>query len=168
MLWRIFSKARLDQRFRSFTSLTPVPSWISKEPLTSAQLPILLRKLHSNFIFRSNMNVSSSDNVKIQNTLVSSGPIESSIRKKMVEEFKPTQLEIKNDSHLHSHHSAMKAIGGGSGETHFSVAIISDKFEKVSKIQRHRMVYELLKDELNKEGGIHALSIQAFTPEEAK
>lgn len=53
-----------------------------------------------------------------------------------------------------------------SQETHFRVVITSDKF--VSKMQqaRHKMVYALLKEEMAREGGIHALQLKTRTPEE--
>lgn len=53
-----------------------------------------------------------------------------------------------------------------SKETHFRLVITSDAF--VSKMQpaRHRMVYALLKEELDRAGGIHALQLTTRTPEE--
>ena len=78
--------------------------------------------------------------------------------------FAPTALEIFNDSHLHSHHKAMK--DSTSQETHFRVYITSDAFAKKMQPARHRMVYTLLKDELAAQGGIHALQLRTRTPEE--
>ena len=49
----------------------------------------------------------------------------------------------------------------------FRLAIISDKFEGVSSVKRHQMIYKLLNDELRREGGIHALSLKTATPKEA-
>lgn len=43
--------------------------------------------------------------------------------------LQPLELDISNDSAAHRHHAAMKAQGGGDGETHFSVRAVSDKFE---------------------------------------
>lgn len=43
----------------------------------------------------------------------------------------PTSLTISNDSAAHRHHAPMKAQGGGNGETHFTVQVVSDKFEGV-------------------------------------
>jgi len=57
----------------------------------------------------------------------------------------------------------MKELGA-KGETHFKVTIVSDKFDKMPLIERHRAVNECLSEEL--EGGVHALSIQAKTPEQ--
>jgi len=48
------------------------------------------------------------------------------------------------------------------GETHFNLVIVSDDFEGVSAIDRHRLVNELFKEEMAT-GGVHALSIKAKT-----
>lgn len=85
---------------------------------------------------------------------------------KITEALKPTVLEIRNDSHLHAHHKAMK--DSTSAETHFHVSVISDAFEKKRQLQRHKMIYSLMADEMAKEGGIHALQLQTRTPEEAE
>ena len=82
----------------------------------------------------------------------------------MVEAFKPSTLEIYNDSHLHSHHRAMQ--GSTSRETHFRVVLTSESFRSKPQPARHRMVYTLLKEEMEKEGGIHALQLKTRTPEE--
>ncbi|KDE04299.1 hypothetical protein MVLG_05257 [Microbotryum lychnidis-dioicae p1A1 Lamole] len=57
------------------------------------------------------------------------GPIEASIHEKLTTSLSPSHLSISNDSASHSHHSAMRSIGGGSGETHFTVEIVSERFE---------------------------------------
>jgi stress-induced morphogen len=49
-----------------------------------------------------------------------------------------------------------------------SVTIISDAFESKMQPARHRMVYALLKEEMAKEGGIHALQLKTKTPAEEK
>lgn len=91
-------------------------------------------------------------------------PMEDAMRVKITEALKPTALEIYNDSHLHSHHKAM--AGNVSKETHFRVVITSQAFKSKMQPARHRMVYALLKDEMAKEGGIHALQLRTRTPEE--
>jgi BolA protein len=58
--------------------------------------------------------------------------------------------------------------GSTSAETHFRVIITSSSFEKKMQAARHRMVYALLKEELAKEGGIHALQLRTRTPEEER
>ncbi|KAF2717160.1 bola-like protein [Polychaeton citri CBS 116435] len=94
----------------------------------------------------------------------STTPMEDKIRKKINTSLTPTQLEIHNDSHLHAHHAAMR--GSVSRETHFRVYVTSDAFKSKMQPARHRMVYDLLKDEMAAEGGIHALQLRTRTLEE--
>lgn len=56
--------------------------------------------------------------------------------------------------------------GSVSKETHFRLVIISDGFHAKSQPARHRMIYALLKEELDRPGGIHALQLRTRTPEE--
>ncbi|KAF2665147.1 bola-like protein, partial [Microthyrium microscopicum] len=83
---------------------------------------------------------------------------------KITESISPSFLEIHNDSHLHAHHKAMQ--DSTSRETHFRVYITSAAFTGKFQPARHRMVYSLLKEEMAKEGGIHALQLRTRTPEE--
>ena len=76
----------------------------------------------------------------------------------------PTYLKIHNDSALHSHHQSMKGVT--SKETHFRVVITSEKFEGKMQAARHRMVYALLKEEMAREEGIHALQLKTRTQAE--
>lgn len=80
-------------------------------------------------------------------------PIENSICKKLTGKFQPQHLEVINESSKHN-------VPKGS-ETHFKVVVISDNFEGIPLIKRHRLVNEVLKEEL--ENGVHALSIVAKT-----
>ena len=57
-------------------------------------------------------------------------------------------------------------IGVTSKETHFRLVITSDAFASKMQPARHRMIYQLLKDELAQDGGIHALQLRTMTPEE--
>ena len=65
-----------------------------------------------------------------------------------------------NDSNRHAGHMG----DDGSGESHFRVTVVSGVFTGKNRVERQRMVYDLLSDEM--EGGIHALSIKALTPDE--
>lgn len=56
--------------------------------------------------------------------------------------------------------------GVTSRETHFRVIISSDAFKGKMQPARHRLVYSLLKEEMAKEGGIHALQLRTMTLEE--
>ncbi|CAG5178790.1 uncharacterized protein ALTATR162_LOCUS8877 [Alternaria atra] len=91
-------------------------------------------------------------------------PMEDALRTKITEALKPTSLEIFNDSHKHAHHKAMQGVT--SRETHFRVFITSPAFQGKMQLARHRMINSLMKEELAKEGGIHALQLITRTPEE--
>ena len=65
---------------------------------------------------------------------------------------------------MHAHHQAMQ--GSVSKETHFRLLITSEAFKSKMQPARHRMVYALLKEELERAGGIHALQLRTKTPEE--
>jgi stress-induced morphogen len=85
---------------------------------------------------------------------------EDSITQKLRQAFAPVALEVVNDSHRHAGHAGSP----GSGESHFSIEVVSDRFAGKSRVERHRMVNEVLAEELK--GRIHALAIKALTPEE--
>ncbi|MCJ1365055.1 hypothetical protein MMC16_004174 [Acarospora aff. strigata] len=97
-------------------------------------------------------------------TTQSTKPIEDAMRAKITEVLKPSRLEIYNDSHLHAHHKAMQ--GSTSRETHFRVVITSEAFKSKMQPERHRMVYALMKEEMERPGGLHALQLRTKTPEE--
>jgi BolA protein len=73
----------------------------------------------------------------------------------------PVFLEIIDESAGHQGHGGARP----GGETHFRVEIVADAFAGRSRVERQRLVYALLKDELA--GRVHALSIAARTPAEA-
>lgn len=77
--------------------------------------------------------------------------------------FKPTHMEVEDDSPSHAGHDAMK--GSEWKETHFRVLIVSNAFKGCLPLQRHRMVYELVQEQID-HGGLHALNISCKTPEE--
>lgn len=89
-----------------------------------------------------------------QNTMEK--PVETSIRSKLTQSLAPCHLEVHNESYMH-------AVPPGS-ETHFKVVVVSEVFSGKPLIQRHRLVNDVLKEELA--GSVHALSIQAKTPEQ--
>ena len=71
----------------------------------------------------------------------------------------PSHLDIGDDSALHAGHEGARSGGG-----HYRLTIVSEQFAGKLTVMRHRMVYEALKDLMQKE--IHALSIKAATPDE--
>ena len=82
------------------------------------------------------------------------------IRERLTRELAPESLEIIDESAKHAGHA-----GAASGGGHFIVQIVADAFRDKTLIQRHRLVYDALGDIMHRE--IHALSIQAKTPDEA-
>lgn len=81
--------------------------------------------------------------------------VEETIREMLNKAFAPVTLEVENDSHRHAGH----ASSPGTGESHFRVHIVSEKFNGLSRVERHRLVNEALGNLL--EGRIHALAIKA-------
>lgn len=82
------------------------------------------------------------------------GPVEAAIRAKLEQALSPEVLELRNESGGH-------AVPPGS-ETHFRVAVVSSRFEGMSLLQRHRLIHEVLSEELA--APVHALAIRAQTP----
>ncbi len=75
----------------------------------------------------------------------------------LVEAFAPTELLVKDQSHLHTGHA-----GAQEGKGHFDVKIVSDRFSGQSRIARHRMIYDALGSFIDSD--IHALRINAVSP----
>jgi BolA protein len=71
----------------------------------------------------------------------------------------PARLELTDESALHAGHEGARSGGG-----HYRLMIVSSLFRGQPTIARHRMIYGALGPLMHKE--IHALSIQALTPEE--
>lgn len=83
------------------------------------------------------------------------------IKQKLQSALEASVLEIEDVSYQHAGHAGVK---GNANETHFNVKVVSSKFEGQNLVKRHRMVYDLLAEEL--QSGLHALSIVAKTPQE--
>lgn len=92
---------------------------------------------------------------------VTSQATQQKIEQKMKEALAAVHLEIVDESWKHAGHA-----GAASGGGHFILKVVSERFEGISLLDRNRMVFEILKEEMK--GEIHALAIQAMTPEEWK
>lgn len=86
--------------------------------------------------------------------------LQSRMREKLMLSLDPTRLDVVNKSHMHAGHGSSP----GTGESHFRVLIVSGNFAGKSRVERHRIVNELLRDELK--DGVHALAIKALAPGE--
>ncbi|RAP29022.1 BolA family transcriptional regulator [Candidatus Marinamargulisbacteria bacterium SCGC AG-414-C22] len=82
------------------------------------------------------------------------------IAKWLMEVFDAWHFSIQDQSHKHVGHQGTTKVG----DTHFDITIVSESFVGVSKVQRHRQVYEQC-DTFFKEG-LHALAIKTYTTEE--
>ena len=90
------------------------------------------------------------------------GTVASAIDNKLRTRFAPQRLTIHDDSAQHRGHGGYRE----GGESHFRVEIVSSAFEGLSRVARHRLVNESLKDEFD--AGLHALQVFALTPAEDK
>ena len=77
----------------------------------------------------------------------------------LIAQLEPTVLELVDDSAAHAGHA-----GARSG-AHFNLRIVSARFEGKPRIARHRLVYDALRPWMAE--GVHALAIDARTPDEA-
>lgn len=84
------------------------------------------------------------------------GPLARTMRERLEAAFRPTRLEIINESHLHAGH---REGFDGLGESHMRVRIAAPAFGEMSRVERHRAVNALFADEF--ERGLHALAIDA-------
>jgi BolA protein len=89
------------------------------------------------------------------------GAVTELLERKLTDAFAPASLQIDDDSARHAGHAGARQ----GGESHFNVVIVSALFEGVSRVQRQRMVYSALAEELA--GPVHALSVRALAPGEA-
>ena len=78
------------------------------------------------------------------------------VEKKLIDALSPTYIEVVDESHQHS-----VPVGA---ESHFKVVISSESFEGQRLLARHRIIYQLLKEELEQQ--IHALALHTYTPKE--
>jgi BolA protein len=75
------------------------------------------------------------------------------------EALAPAELVLEDDSAAHAGHP------GAREGAHFNVRIVSPRFQGLPRVARHRLVYDAVRPWMA--GGIHALAIEARTPDEA-
>lgn len=81
--------------------------------------------------------------------------VQSVLEAKLKLAFRPEALEVRDESSQHEGHAGWQP----GGETHFRVYIVAKAFEGKSRVDMHRMINEVLADDLA--GPVHALAIHA-------
>jgi BolA protein len=86
--------------------------------------------------------------------------VRATITDKLTAAFAPLSLAVIDESENHRGHGGWRE----GGETHFRVRLVSAAFAGKSRLDRHRMVNQVLDAELK--GRVHALAIEAKAPGE--
>ena len=82
------------------------------------------------------------------------------INKKLTEALTPAVLEVVDESAKHKGHGGWRE----GGETHFHVTVVAEAFEGKSRVDRQRMIYDLLTEEMAER--VHALALTTKAPSE--
>ncbi len=88
------------------------------------------------------------------------GPVAIEIESRLRAALSPEHLAVIDDSETHRGHAGHN----GSGESHFTVEIVSDRFIGRNRVARQRLVNAALADLLRER--VHALAIRAKAPGE--
>lgn len=86
--------------------------------------------------------------------------VATAVRERLNAALQPTRVELVDESARHAGHAGARP----QGETHFRLTIVADAFAGASRVERQRLVFQALGDLMRTD--VHALSIQALTPEE--
>jgi BolA protein len=81
------------------------------------------------------------------------------IERRLAASLSPAEITLVDDSAKHAGHA-----GAASGGGHYNLRIVSSRFAGLARVARHRLVYDSLSDLMR--NAIHALAIEALTPEE--
>lgn len=87
--------------------------------------------------------------------------VQDSIIASLTKSFHPISLHVCDESEQHKHHAGSP----GGGETHFRIFLLSDCFSGKSRVERHRMVHEVLSPFFRQ--GLHALCLSLQSPEDS-
>ena len=90
---------------------------------------------------------------------MSAGPTAAQLETRLQERLAPTRLEVVDESYQHAGHVGANDTGFG---THFRVRVASHLFTGLSRVARHRLVYDALQDFIAQ--GLHALAIETENP----
>jgi BolA family transcriptional regulator, general stress-responsive regulator len=90
---------------------------------------------------------------------MSSPSLRESMTRALTAQLAPLELELVDDSAAHAGHA------GAREGAHYNLRIVSARFAGLPRISRHRLVYDALRPWMAE--GVHALAIDARTPDEA-
>ena len=79
------------------------------------------------------------------------------IHARLTERLQPTELRVIDESAAHAGHVGANDSGQG---THIRVCVSSPLFTTLSRVKRHRLVYDALQDFIDQ--GLHALAIEVI------
>jgi BolA protein len=88
---------------------------------------------------------------------MATGVTAEAMRERLAELLAPTWLEVIDESMAHAGHAGSDGTGSG---THFRVRIAAPAFAGLSRVARHRLVYDALRTFV--EQGVHALAIETL------
>ncbi len=80
--------------------------------------------------------------------------IQQQIEDRLQDAFRPQELKVENESEYHRGHAGWD----GSGESHFRLVLCSERFNGLTRVQCHRLVYQALSPEPMNQ--IHALQME--------
>lgn len=80
------------------------------------------------------------------------------LRRRLQERLAPSRVEVLDESAAHLGHAGQDGTGAG---THFRVRIASPLFAGRPKVDCHRLVYDALRDFIDRDHGVHALAIES-------
>jgi BolA protein len=86
---------------------------------------------------------------------MTTAPTAQQLHLRLQERLNPTKLEVLDESYQHAGHAGANGTGAG---THFRVRVASPFFTGQSRVARHRLVYDALRDFIDR--GLHALAIE--------
>jgi BolA family transcriptional regulator, general stress-responsive regulator len=79
--------------------------------------------------------------------------------KQRLQSLEPLRLRIDDDSALHAGHEGARSGGG-----HYRLHLVSPRFAGLTRVARHRLVYDVLDSLMRRE--VHALAMTLLSPEE--
>ena len=86
------------------------------------------------------------------------GPVALRLQDKLIAAFHPVSLSVIDESYQHHGHAGAHAMG----ESHFRVIIVAEAFRGQSRVAQHRLINNVLADDLKSR--VHALAIQSSAP----